>query len=168
MKDPAIPIRIVGTGRDANAVFRCLRAQPWVGSVLAGDELCTVDQASDGGLLCAVSMRSEDWANEHGIPGISAAARPAFCKPDRLGCGQHGGLGPCEQGPFLMVNGTGFDQGVIRTESSSVVDLAPTILAHLGLPAEGCEGQPLQTRHGPRPTPPTLSWETRPTRGLAD
>lgn len=153
---------------DADAVLDCLRAQCWVGSVLAGADLCAAGQAPAGGLLCAVSMRSEDRANEYGIPGVSAAVRPAFGKPDRLGCGQHGGLGAYEQGPFLMINGKDFDQGVISTERSSVVDLAPTILVHLGLPTNGCEGQPLQTLHALRPAPPTLSRETRQTRGLPD
>jgi hypothetical protein len=89
-------------------------------------------------------MRSEDRPNAYGIPGISAAARPVVGKPDRLGCGQHGGLGRYEQMPFLMIQGSGFVPDATRTEASSMIDLAPTILAHLGLPADGCDGQPLQ------------------------
>ena len=133
--------------RDAEAVLRFLRDQPWAGTVLAGDALRAAGHAPEpeGGLLCAVSMRSEDRPNEYGIPGISAAARPVVGKPDRLGCGQHGGLGVYEQMPFLLAEGSGFAPGATRTEATSLVDLAPTILAHLGLPAEGCEGRPLQS-----------------------
>jgi hypothetical protein len=90
-------------------------------------------------------MRSDDRPNAYGIPGISAAARPVAGKPDRLGCGQHGGLGRYEQMPFLMIEGSGFAPGATRTDPTSMIDLAPTILAHLGLPADGCDGQPLQT-----------------------
>ncbi len=132
---------------DAEAVLAFLTAQLWAGTVLAGDALRAAGQAPEGGLLCAVSMRSEDRPNAYGVPGISFAARPVVGKPDRLGCGQHGGLGTYEQLPFLMIEGTGFGQGTIRTELSSVIDLAPTILEHLGIPADGCEGRPLQTLH---------------------
>jgi predicted AlkP superfamily pyrophosphatase or phosphodiesterase len=130
--------------RDADAVLDFLRDQPWSGAVLAGDDLRAAGHAPQGGLLCAVSMRSEDHPNEYGIPGISAAARPVVGKPDRLGCGQHGGLGAYEQMPFLLIEGSGFAPGATRTDPSSLIDLAPTILAHLCLPAEGCEGRALQ------------------------
>jgi arylsulfatase A-like enzyme len=130
---------------DAEAVLAFLTAQVWAGTVLAGDALRAAGQAPEGGLLCAVSMRSEDRPNAYGVPGISFAARPFVGKPDRLGCGQHGGLGTYEQLPFLMIEGTGFERGTIRQESSSVIDLTPTILEHLGIPADGCEGRPLQT-----------------------
>lgn len=132
---------------DAEAVLGFLNVQPWAGTVLAGDALRAVGQAPEGGLLCAISMRSDDGTNEYGVAGISAAARPTVGKPDRLGCGQHGGLGAYEQMPFLMIEGTGFGRGAIRTEPSAVIDLAPTILEHLGVPASGCEGQPLQGLH---------------------
>jgi hypothetical protein len=76
---------------------------------------------------------------------MSAAAIPSIGKPDRLGCGQHGGLGTYEQMAFLMIEGHGFRQAATWTEPSSVIDLAPTILRHLSVSAEGCEGRPLQS-----------------------
>lgn len=128
---------------DAPPMLAFLRAQPWAGAVLAGDDLRAIGQAPEGGLLCAVSMRTEDRTNSYGIPGISAAARPDAGKPDRLGCGQHGGLGPYEQMPFLLIAGPGFEPGAMHTGPSSVIDLAPTILGHLGIAADECEGRPL-------------------------
>lgn len=77
---------------------------------------------------------------------MSAAAKPSAGKPNRLGCGQHGGLGAYEQMPFLMIEGRGFMPGAVRGEPSSVIDLAPTILRHLNISADGCEGRPLQAR----------------------
>jgi arylsulfatase A-like enzyme len=128
----------------AAAVLGFLRSRSWAGAVLAGDALAEVGQAPVGGLLCAVGMRSHDQPNEFGIPGMSAAAKPSTGKADRLGCGQHGGLGIYEQMPFLMIEGAGFEPATKRTVPSSVIDLAPTILGHLGISADGCAGQPLQ------------------------
>ena len=62
---------------------------------------------------------------------------------DYTGFGQHGGLGPNEQRPFLFVWGTGYPEGRSVSEPVSHVDLAPTILAHLGLPADDLDGRPL-------------------------
>lgn len=132
---------------DAVSVLGFLRSRSWAEVVLEGDELAAVGQAPVGGLLCAVSMRSKDDPNEFGVRGMSAAAKPSTGKPDRLGCGQHGGLGTYEQMPFLMIEGLGFRRAATGTEPSSVIDLAPTILRHLGISADGCQGRPLQTFH---------------------
>jgi len=129
---------------DAQAVLDFLQGQPWVGTLFAGEDLLTVGQAPAGGLLCAVSMRADDRENAYGVAGISAAARPILSKPDRLGCGQHGGLGLYEQMPFLLISGPGFERGLERTDPTSIIDLAPTILHHLDIPADGCEGRALQ------------------------
>ena len=131
---------------DAARVTGFLRGRDWAGAVLAGEALRAAGQAAEGGLLCAVSMRAEDRRNAFGVPGIGAAARPAFGKPDRLGCGQHGGLGAWEQMPFLMIAGEGFARAAATTGPSSAIDLAPTILVHLGIAADGCEGRALQAR----------------------
>jgi arylsulfatase A-like enzyme len=37
---------------------------------------------------------------------------------------------------------------VARQEPSCIVDIAPTILTHLGLPAAGMDGRPLQAARG--------------------
>lgn len=131
---------------DADAVLGFLRAQPWAGRVLAGAEMAEVGHVPAASLLCAVSMRGDETENAFGVPGSSFAARPARGKPDRLGCGQHGGLARYEQMPFLMIEGDGFAPGAVVAAASSVVDLAPTILRHLGLPWDGMDGQPLMSK----------------------
>jgi arylsulfatase A-like enzyme len=130
---------------DADAVLDFLRGQPWVGTLLAREDLQAVGQSQTGGLLCAVSMRADDRENVYGVAGISAAVRPIQGKSDRLGCGQHGGLGTFEQMPFLLIEGPGFGRGLERSDPTSIIDLAPTILHHLDVPADGCEGRALQT-----------------------
>ncbi|WP_226574321.1 alkaline phosphatase family protein [Acuticoccus sediminis] len=126
-----------------SAIADAIAAAPWSGTVLAGDQLAEIGQAPTGGLAIAVSMAASDAPNTYGVPGTSAAARPAGGKPDRLGCGQHGGLGRYEQSPVLMIRGRGHRPGIRSGEPTSIVDLAPTILTHLGVPHEGLDGRDL-------------------------
>ena len=116
----------------------------WTGRIVPAADLHLIGQSPIQHLAFAVSMRASNAPNVHGISGTSLAAKPAFGKPDRLGCGQHGGFGIYEQSPFLMIDGTGFQAGTIRRNRASVVDLAPTILTHLGGPADGMDGAALQ------------------------
>ena len=125
------------------AMAAAIDAAPWSGAVFSGDRLAEVGHAPVGGLAIAVTMASSDAPNAFGIPGTSAAARPAGGKADRLGCGQHGGLGRHEQSPVLMIRGRGHRPGTVSHEPTSIVDLAPTILAHLGVPFEDLDGRDL-------------------------
>ena len=100
---------------------------------------------SGGGLAFAVSLSASTDANADGVPGLAHAVKPLAGKPDRLGAGQHGGLGRYEQSPVLIVEGAGFAPGAIVADPTSIVDIAPTILTHLGLSPDGMDGRPLQT-----------------------
>lgn len=133
------------------ALGEFLAACAWAGRVFPPDRLSEVGQAPRGGLAFAVSMRAEDGANEFGVRGLSLEARPGDGKRDHLGFGQHGGLGAYEQSPFLMIGGAGFEPGAARVEPTSVVDVAPTVLRHLDLPASGMDGRPLQRAGAARP-----------------
>ena len=125
-------------------VGRFLADQEWAETVLDGDALASVGQGRDHGLAFAVSMRASDEPNAYGIAGTSLVAERAGNKADVLGSGQHGGLGAGEQAPFLMIDGAGFRRGMARQEPSCIIDIAPTILVHLGFPASGMDGRPLQ------------------------
>jgi arylsulfatase A-like enzyme len=116
----------------------------WVGRVVPASDLELIGQSPLHHLAFAVSMREGDGPNAYGVRGTSLAAKPASGKADRLGCGQHGGLGFYEQMPFLMIDGSGFQAGGVRQTCASVVDLAPTILAHLGEAADRMDGASLQ------------------------
>jgi hypothetical protein len=121
-----------------------LDTREWAGQIFGADQLAAVGQAPEACLAFAVSMRASSEPNTFGIPGSSLVAKPAQGKPDRLGCGQHGGLGRYEQMPFMMISGRGFAAGAVRDTAACVVDVAPTILAHLDLPWSGVDGRPLQ------------------------
>jgi arylsulfatase A-like enzyme len=116
----------------------------WADRVVSADDLHLIGQSPRHHLTFAVSMRASDEPNVHGVRGTSLVAKPASGKADRLGCGQHGGFGAYEQSPFLMISGAGFTPGKLRKNTAAVVDIAPTILAHLGLAADGMDGAVLQ------------------------
>ena len=45
----------------------------------------------------------------------------------------------------MLISGLGFEADTTRREPTCVVDVAPTILRHLGLSYSGLDGRPLQT-----------------------
>ena len=115
--------------------------QSWANGVLAGDALAQRGFAAEGGVVAAVNMARRPDANRFGVPGKRwVVAEPG--KPVPVGSGQHGGWGPDETRPFLMLNDGGRTTGV-RREASSLVDIAPTIIDFLGLPGEGFDGTSL-------------------------
>ena len=124
-----------------------LAAQDWAGKVIARPDFGAHGIPQAEGLAFAVSMAADDEAtNEFGVPGLSLAVQPAGGKADRLGRGQHGGLGRYEQSPFLILDGAGFVPGSVIAAGTSAIDVAPTVLAHLGQPADALDGRPLQSQ----------------------
>ena len=92
-----------------------------------------------------MTTRKSDAANPYGVVGTSAAFADPLSDETYVGCGQHGGLGRHEQHPFLFVLGGGFGGGKRIETPSSPVQIAPTILRHLGRPFDGMDGAPLAT-----------------------
>jgi Type I phosphodiesterase / nucleotide pyrophosphatase len=122
-------------------VLDVMRRQPWAGAVVAGQELAAIGHAASGGVVAAINMARVEDANGYGVAGWRwTAAEPG--KPAAIGNGQHGGFGPDETKPFLMLNGSTVVPGHLA-RSSSLVDIAPTILHFLGLPVDGLDGAPL-------------------------
>ena len=83
--------------------------------------------------------------NEFGVPGRSLAARPRWGKPDRLGCGQHGGLGQFEQSPVLLIDGPGFAAGGSRSDARFTSSISrPASCGISVFRRRGMDGRPLQ------------------------
>ncbi|HUD58081.1 MAG TPA: alkaline phosphatase family protein [Acetobacteraceae bacterium] len=129
--------------RQRDRIGDFLASRAWAGRVIGAADLGSIGQAPHNGLAYAVSLQADASENEFGIPGRSLAATPRWGKPDRLGCGQHGGLGVFEQSPVLLIEGAGFTADARRADPVHVVDLAPTILQHLAVAASGMDGNAL-------------------------
>jgi arylsulfatase A-like enzyme len=127
-----------------DAIGAFLASRDWIDKVVPPAELATVGQAPHHGLAFAVSLKSDDAPNPFGVRGHSYESKPVAGKATHLNCGQHGGLAKYEQMPFLMIDGEGFTAGSASHTPTSPIDIAPTILAHLQLPAEGMDGRRLQ------------------------
>ncbi len=123
-------------------LVRWLEAQAFAGRVLTGDALREAGLPAHDTLVAAVSLASDDEPNAHGVRGRSDVAENAFGGEYAIGHGQHGGLGAHEQRPFLVLRGGGFGARAVA-RPASLIDIAPTILHHLGLPAGGVEGTSL-------------------------
>jgi arylsulfatase A-like enzyme len=129
-------------GPRVGEVARFLETQDWVGRTFVGSRLAEVGLPTGAAAQIAITLKPDDRANPHGVPGHSHIVRDSLEPKDCTGFGQHGGLGSNEQHPFLFVSGGGFVPGA-RHSRSSLVDIAPTVLRHLGLAAGEMDGRPL-------------------------
>jgi hypothetical protein len=120
-----------------------LRSLDDIDQVFAGTNLARLGHRTDTALAVAVTTKGTNEVNEFGVPGISIAVQDPLHADTRMGCGQHGGLGPNEQNPFLMAHGGEFGPGTRDSKRSSAIDLAPTVLRHLGQDWDGMDGVPL-------------------------
>jgi Type I phosphodiesterase / nucleotide pyrophosphatase len=134
-------------GEDARVaeIADWLAGREWAGRVVRGDGLAAIGHAADGGLALAVGMATDHEINAFGVPGRTRIATRFETTARSLGNGSHGGFGAYETAPFLLARGNGFSPGGVLAEATSLVDIAPSALAHLGLAAEGLDGRPLQT-----------------------
>ncbi|HYZ40261.1 MAG TPA: alkaline phosphatase family protein, partial [Stellaceae bacterium] len=131
-------------------VARFLKTQAWVGRAFVAAELAAAGLPTTTALQIALTLKPDERANPHGVPGHSHIVRDSLEPKDATGFGIHGGLGQNEQRPFLFVSGGGFQPGT-HHHRTSLIDIAPTVLQHLGLPASGMDGKPLP--HNPAAIP---------------
>ena len=87
----------------------------------------------------AVALATDNRINEHGISGFCPIVQDPADNESKIGFGQHGGLGPNEQRPFLIVEGGGFAPG-LRRQPTSLIDIAPTVLRHLHMDHDDVDG----------------------------
>jgi arylsulfatase A-like enzyme len=123
-------------------VARFLTTENWVGEVFAGDKLASVGLPTNSAMRVAVTLAGEDRENPHGVRGYCPIVQDPADSESKIGFGQHGGLGPNEQRPFLMIEGGGFVPGP-RREPTSLVDIAPTVLRHLHMDHDDMDGRAL-------------------------
>ena len=112
---------------------------PWAGEVLVDERLAEQGFAALGGAVAAVNMARQGEANPYGVPGWRWVAAEQN-KPAAIGSGQHGGWGPDETRPFLMMNDGGRSLGTLQ-RPTCITDIAPTIARFLALPGDGFDGK---------------------------
>ncbi|BBK32005.1 putative AlkP superfamily pyrophosphatase or phosphodiesterase [Stella humosa] len=132
-------------------VAEWLLAQPWCGQVFTrgGDgSVGLVPGSFDRRLVHCdhpdspdiyYTLTTDDGLDAHGVDGGCL-----FHNAIPVGGSMHGGLHPRELANVLMVGGVGARSGYASPLPAGTIDVAPTILAHLGLPHEdGIEGRVL-------------------------
>lgn len=129
---------------DIVALAQWLQDQDFAGRVVWGAALAELGLPTGGPLGIALALRHDDRPNPHGIAGRSVSVRSPFSGDSSPpGCGQHGGLGANEQHPFLYLRSAGMSPGE-RGQPASLIDIAPTVLHHLGVAADGMQGRVLR------------------------
>lgn len=122
-------------------VLDSLATEPWADGVITAQGLSDRGHGAVQGVVAAVNMAREERPNAFGVPGHRWVVAEGGKLPV-TGVGQHGGWGPDETRPFLVLDHPTIAPGVIARRTS-LVDIAPTILRHLGLPSEGMDGAPI-------------------------
>jgi len=122
-----------------------LAGQSWCGRVYRERDLGQIGHAAGEGIRLAVGMARDDAPNPFGVPGHTFVATRFETTSRTLNHGAHGGFGAAETHPFLVIAGRGFAAGAERSAPTSLVDLAPSALAHLSIAAEGLDGRALQS-----------------------
>ncbi len=129
-------------GRAAD-LCRFLEAEDWVGRVFAGADLGLLGLPVDGPVLMALTTACDDRPNAHGVRGHADIVADPESAKSYDGFGQHGGIGPNEQNPFLVIRGGGFAAARATAHPASLIDIAPTVLRHLAVAGDGMDGTAL-------------------------
>lgn len=127
----------------AAALRAFLEAEDWVGGVFSGAELAGLGLPADGPVLMALTTACDDAPNAFGVRGRADIVADPESSKSYDGFGQHGGVGANEQNPFLVIRGGGFAAARATDHPASLIDIAPTVLRHLGIAADGMDGRAL-------------------------
>ncbi len=133
----------VAPGHEARipALRNFLQGAEWAGQMFEGEALEGLGSRREYGLTFAVDMARLDKDNGYQVPGQRFEAITGEESDANGGFAQHGGLGPRETAPFLIMDDGG---GAGETSSpSNLTHIAPTILAYLGVNAPDLPSPPL-------------------------
>ena len=123
-------------------ILAFLREHEWFGEGFCNDGLEAIG-LKQGALQLAFTTRYEPQPNPYGVIGSSTLIAADGEGQVKLGNGSHGGFGDHEQNPVLIADTAVPAGGVPIMNRTSVLDIAPTILSHLGLQCDGMDGRPL-------------------------
>lgn len=125
--------------RDPRLIERAvawLHDRDWTGLVFTRDgeragtlPLSLVNYAHARSADIAFTLRDDPGPDSSGLPGTTIADNPDI----PIGGGMHGGLSEHELGQVMVLAGPVFRRGERRDAPCGIVDVAPTVLAALGL-----------------------------------
>ena len=125
-----------------------LGRQPWAGALVGGRTSAGDDGLLPGDLVGVAGPRAPDvvmscrWDSEPGAGGF--AGRVADVDGGQPGQGTHGSGSPQELRCTLVAAGPSFREGIVSDLPSGNVDVTPTVLRLLGIPAPvAFDGRPL-------------------------
>ena len=131
-----------------------LAEQPWAGALVGGHPDATALGLLPGDVAGVAGPRAPDIAMSlpwDSAPGANGFAGRSYATGGVPGQGTHGSGSPHELRSVLVAAGPSFRRGVASDVPSGCIDLAPTILALLGLATEApFDGRVLDEalRHG--------------------
>ena len=148
----------------ADRLAAWLMAQPWCGPVLSSEAVGPIPGTLPAALAGAEGARTPElmmsfkWSPDvsgNGVPGIARSTG------NRVGQGMHGSMSRHEIHNVLLGRGPSFKRSVVLDTPSGNVDLAPTVLAILGLPdSETMDGRPLLEALKAGPSAIAVEWTT--------
>ena len=147
-------------------IIHFLQEQPWIGAVFVRDDLLEVCRGvmaqsavygfhrRSAEIMFAYRWRPQD--NDYGLPGCAIS--------DALLAATHGSTSPYDISNCLVAWGERVKTGVVSSVPCGIVDVAPTVLALLGIgPPATMEGRVLTEifEDGPSPDSFSVSHETQ-------
>ena len=141
-------------GADPRPISGWLAAQAWCGPLFTRAEVdgafrladANLDHARAGDIVFVLAQSMEIASN--GLPGLGRHDNADI--PD--GGGMHGGLTLAELNNLLLFSGSAFGPARRDETPAGIVDVAPTLLHLLGLPADGMDGRVLTHRQADNET----------------
>ena len=141
-----------------------LMAQPWCGNLTVSDLAEGVQGTLPGSLVGSGGERGPDvtmsfrWRSDTNEAGYAGSIYSSGGTP---GQGQHGSMGRSELHNILFARGPGFKEGLKVPAPSGNIDLTPTILSLLKLPAPASmEGRVLAEAMVGGPDPKHVDWSS--------
>ena len=122
-----------GQGAGAAEVANFLRRSSWCGEIFPFPPSKDAEEDSLDRPDLFFSMAKHPGCNAYGIPGLTFATHDPEEPKGGLNRGTHGGCGIHELASMLLACGPGFPLGAVQAKHVSLLDVAPTVLTHLGL-----------------------------------
>ena len=139
-----------------------LMEQPWCGTLTASNSVSDIEGTLPAALVGNEGVRGPDLTMSfrwNSTPNDAGYRGYVYSTGGRPGQGQHGSMSKYELRNVMFARGPSFKQGLQVDAPSGNIDLAPTVLRILGIPAgKGMEGRVLEEAMVNGPDPADVDW----------